>query len=50
VDALVTALAGLQWRTSSLARLCGDLVARLETWQTERESLESELRRLLEGH
>jgi hypothetical protein len=49
VGALLTALAGLQWRTWSLTRLCGDLVARLETWQAERESLESDLRRLLDG-
>jgi hypothetical protein len=48
VDALLTALDGLQWRGWSLARLCTDLVAWLETWQAERESLESDLRRLLE--
>jgi len=50
VDALVTALAGQQWRTWSLARLCSDLVGWLETWQRERESLEWDLRRLLGGH
>jgi hypothetical protein len=41
-------LDGLQWRGWSLARLCTDLVAWLETWHAERESLESGLRRLLE--
>ena len=50
VDALLRALAGVRWRAWSLARLCRDLVAGLETWQAERESLESDLRRLLEGH
>jgi hypothetical protein len=48
VDGLLTALDGLQWRGWSLARLSTDLVAWLETWQAERESLESDLRRLLE--
>jgi hypothetical protein len=50
VDALVTALDGQQWRGWSLGRLCTDLLASLESWQAERQSLESDLRRLLEGH
>jgi hypothetical protein len=50
VDALLTALEGQQWRGWSLARLCTDLLAWLQTWQAERESLETDLRRLLEEH
>jgi hypothetical protein len=50
VEVLVTALDGHQWRGWSLARLCTDLLAWLETWQAERESLETGLRRLLEEH
>jgi hypothetical protein len=50
VEALVSALDGHQWRGWSLARLCTDLLTWLETWQAERESLETHLRRLLEEH
>jgi len=50
VDALVCALDGQRWREWSLARLCAHVTFSLETWQAERESLESDLRRLLEGH
>jgi hypothetical protein len=50
VDALVTALDGVRWRGWSLGRLCTDLLARLQAWQAERESLETDLRRLLEEH
>jgi hypothetical protein len=50
VAALVCALDGQQWRGWSLTRLCADLMAHLETWQAQRQSLESDLRRLLEGH
>jgi hypothetical protein len=50
VDVLLTALDGRQWRGWALGRLCTDLLASLESWQAEREALESDLRRLLEGH
>jgi hypothetical protein len=50
VDALVSALDGRQWRSWSLARLCAQIASTLETWHAEQESLESELRRLLEDH
>jgi len=50
VDALVRWLYGQQWRGWPLARLCANLTAYLETWQAERVALESDLRRLLEGH
>jgi hypothetical protein len=50
VASLMGALDGQQWRGWSLGRLCADLLASLESWQAERESLESDLRRLLEGH
>jgi hypothetical protein len=50
VDALVLALEGLVWRGWSLARLCAELMTSLDDWHAERESLESDLRRLLEGH
>jgi hypothetical protein len=50
VDALLWALDGQQWRGWALARLCAELVAALDAWDAERESLESDLRRLLEGH
>lgn len=49
VHALLRALDGRRWRTWSLARLCAGLFRSLESWQTERESLDSDLRRLLEG-
>lgn len=50
VDALLWALDGRQWRRWALARLCAELVAVLDAWDAERESLESDLRRLLEEH
>jgi hypothetical protein len=50
VDVLVTTLDGVQWRGWSLHRLCTDLLARMQTWQKDRESLETGLRRLLEEH
>lgn len=50
VEFLMCALDGQQWRGWSLGRLCADLLASLETWRAGRESLESDLRRLLEGH
>ena len=50
VDVLLSALDGRQWRGWSLGRLCTDLLASLGAWQAEREALESDLRRLLEGH
>jgi hypothetical protein len=50
VDALVLALEGQVWRGWSLARLCAELMTRLDDWHAERETLESGLRRLLEGH
>jgi hypothetical protein len=50
VDALVTALEGQHWRAWSLNRLCTDLLECLQGWQEERESLEADLRRLLEEH
>jgi hypothetical protein len=50
VDALVLALDGQLWRGWSLARVCAELMAWLDDWHATRESLESGLRRLLEGH
>jgi len=50
VPFLMSALDGQQWRGWSLGRLCAELLASLESWQAERQSLESDLRRLLEGH
>lgn len=50
VDALVAALDGQQWRGWSLGRLCTALLAWLELWHAEREAIEADLRRLLEGH
>jgi hypothetical protein len=50
VEALVIALARRQWRAWSLARLCTELLERLQAWREERESLEADLRRLLEDH
>jgi hypothetical protein len=50
VDVLVQALDGQLWRDRSLARLCADLLRLLDAWRADRESLESDLRRLLEGH
>jgi hypothetical protein len=48
VDALVQGLSGQRWRGWSLARLCADLLRSLEALRTDRESLDSDLRRLLE--
>jgi len=50
VDALVRTLDGQLWRGWSLARLCTALASALDTWQIERESLDVNPRRLLEGH
>jgi hypothetical protein len=50
VEALVRALEGQRWRGWSLRRLSADLVATLQSWHAVRESLESDLRRLLDGH
>jgi hypothetical protein len=50
VDALVSTLDGQRWREWSLARLCAQVLSSLDAWQAERESLDSDLRRLLEGH
>jgi hypothetical protein len=50
VDVLLTALHGQRWRGWALGRLCTDLLVALDSWQAEREGLESGLRRLLEGH
>ena len=49
VDALLWALDGQRWREWSLARLCTALTSSLAAWQAERESLESDLRQLLDG-
>jgi hypothetical protein len=48
VDLLISALDGRLWRGWSLGRLCDYLISTLDTWRAERESLESDLRRLLE--
>jgi hypothetical protein len=50
VVALALGLDGQLWRERSLARLCADLLRSLEAWAADRESLESDLRRLLGGH
>jgi hypothetical protein len=47
---MVQGLDGQQWRRWSLARLSADLVGSLEAWRSEREALESDLRRLLDDH
>jgi hypothetical protein len=49
VDALVLVLQGQLWRGWSLARVCAELTNGLDDWHVERENLESDLRRLLEG-
>jgi len=49
VACLVSALHGQRWRVWSLDRLSAHLLAALASWQAEREALESDLRRLLEG-
>ena len=48
VDALVRALGGRAWRHWSLDRLCADLLSSLTAWLGERESFDSDLRRLLD--
>jgi hypothetical protein len=50
LDVLLSALDGQQWRGWSLARLCAELIASLEGWHAERDSLETDLRRLLDDH
>jgi hypothetical protein len=50
VDALVQVLDGHLWRGWSLTRVCAHLLRALEAWQADRESLDSDLRRLLEEH
>ncbi len=50
LDVLLSALDGQQWRGWSLARLCAELIASLEDWHAERDSLETDLRRLLDDH
>jgi hypothetical protein len=50
VDALLLALEGQLWRGWSLARVCAELVNGLDDWHVEKENLESDLRRLLDGH
>jgi hypothetical protein len=50
VDALVRTLEGQLWRGWSLSRLCSDLTSVLRAWHVERESLDADVRRLLEGH
>jgi hypothetical protein len=50
VHALVQGLDGQLWRGRSLERLCADLVRSLDAWAAGRDSLESDLRRLLEEH
>jgi hypothetical protein len=50
VDALVLALQGQGWRGWSLARLCTEMTAALDAWHAQRQALESDLRRLLDGH
>jgi len=49
VHALAEALDGRQWRAWSLTRLCADLIGALQSWQAEQDSLDHDLRRLLEG-
>ena len=48
VDVLMCALDGRLWRGWSLAGLCAYLISTLDTWTAERESLDHDLRRLLE--
>jgi hypothetical protein len=50
VDVLVRMLDGQLWRGWSLARLCTDLSSALEAWEATRDSFDSNVRRLLEGH
>jgi len=45
VDVLARVLRDLPWRRLSLARLCVQLVAALDEWQTGRDALHSDLRR-----
>ena len=49
VDVLVQALSATRWREWTLARLSAALVSSVEAWQTDRERIESDLRRLLDG-
>ena len=55
VEAVVRVLDRLRWRGSSLDRLCAELVAAVEAWQTARNSFDDDddddedLRRMLEG-
>jgi hypothetical protein len=49
VPVLVAELDGQQWRAWSLDRLSTQLLAWLDAWLGRRDTLESELRRLLEG-
>ena len=50
VEAVVRLLDHRRWRGSSLERLCAELVASIEAWQTARDSFDDEdLRRMLEG-
>jgi hypothetical protein len=48
VECLVGVLAGTQWRTWSLVRLCARLEQALGAWTADRASLERVLRRLLD--
>jgi hypothetical protein len=50
VDVLVGVLDGQLWRGWSLARWCTALTSALEAWETARDSFDSNVRRLLEGH
>jgi hypothetical protein len=50
VDVLLRVLGDRPWRGLLLDRLCVELVAALDEWQTERDGFHSDLRRLLEGH
>ena len=49
VEAIVQGLERRRWRGSSLDRLCVELVASLDAWQTARDSLDDDLRRLNGG-
>jgi hypothetical protein len=50
VDVLVGVLTDRYWRGLALDRLSADLVAALDTWETEQEAFHRDLRRLLEEH
>ena len=49
VEAIVRVLGRRRWRGSSLDRLCVDLVASLDAWQSARDSLDDDVRRMREG-